>query len=101
MEHRYFEFVYNEICVALHRRISRYDLWLLVWDSGGDPDELNHDQVRLFLENALDTLLIEEGLTLSPRVRRRLERRIMAFDPRYPSPEERIGGIAEAASSPA
>ena len=100
MERRYFEFLYNEICVALHRRIARYDLWLLLWDSGGDPDELSHVQVRLFLENALDTLVTAEGLTLPHRDRRRLQRRIVAFDPRYPMPEEWISGFAEAENSP-
>ena len=99
MVHRYFEFLYSEISLALERRISRYDLWLAVWDSGGDPDELSHDQVRLFLETALDTVLREEGSTISPRVRRRLERRILAFDPSYPTPEEWIGGLAQAENS--
>jgi len=100
MQRRYFEFLYNEICVALNRRISRHDLWLLVWHSVGDPDELNQDQIQVFLENALYRLLKEEGAVLSPRARRRLERRILAFDPQHPAPEEWIGGIAVAQNSP-
>jgi hypothetical protein len=93
MERRYFEYLYNEICVALNCRVSRYDLWLLVWNSGGDPDELSRDQVRLFLERGLDPLLSEEGAALLPRARRRLERRLIAFEPDHPTPEEWAAGL--------
>ena len=36
---RYFEHLYNEICIALNRRVSRYQLWPLAWEAGGDPDD--------------------------------------------------------------
>jgi hypothetical protein len=88
MQRRYFEHLYNEICVAVNRRVSRYDLWLLVWDGGGDPDDLTRSQARDFVENRLSALLLEEGTSLRPRARRRLERRILRFDPRHPTPEE-------------
>ena len=90
MGRRYFEHLYSEICVALGRRISRYDLWLLVWEAGSDPDELTREHARHFLENQLPSLLAEEGAALDPRSTRRLERRILRFDPRHPTPEERF-----------
>jgi hypothetical protein len=88
MHRRYFEHLYGEICVALSRRVSRYDLWLLVWNSGGDPDELDAGQARRFVENDLRAFLVEENARLGPRALRRLERRILGFDPRHPTPEE-------------
>ena len=90
MERRYFDFLYTEISTALGERVSRYDLWLAVWNSGGDPDDLTHTQVQSFLETGLARLLREEGKTLQPRACRRLSRRLLAFDPRFPTPEERI-----------
>lgn len=91
MQRRYFEHLYSEICVAVNRRISRYDLWLLVWEGGGDPDELTRLQAGYFVENNLSGLLAEEGLSLGHRARQRLERRILRFDPHHPTPEEWLG----------
>ena len=90
MQRRYFEFIHAEICLALARRISRYDLWLAVWDSGGDPDDLSPEQARIFVERALRPLIAEEGVPLTPRACHRLERRILRFDPRFPTPEELV-----------
>lgn len=88
MQRRYFEHLYDEICVAVNQRISRYDLWLRISNGGGDPDELTQPQARDFIENSLSLLLAEEGASLSNRARRRLERRILRFDPEYPTPAE-------------
>lgn len=88
MSRRYFEHLYAEICVAVKHRISRYELWLLVWESGGDPDDLTSEQVRVFVREHLDSLLSEEGSPLEGRPRKRLEARLLDFDPRYPTPEE-------------
>lgn len=88
MSRRTFEHLYNEISVAAGRRVSRYGLWLLVWESGGDPDELTREQVRCFVDRQLGTLLREEGVVLADRDRHRLERTLLAFDPRHPTPEE-------------
>ncbi len=101
MQRRYFEHLYNEICVAVDHRISRYDLWLRVWDGGGDPDELTHPQARSFLENNLSVLLAEEGTSLSNRALRRLEKRILRFDPHHPTPEEWLASLFHAAKKPA
>ncbi len=89
MQRRYFEHLYKEICVAAGRRISRYDLWLLLWE-GGDPDELTRDQAAYFVEHNLSSVLAEQGVRLEPRAQRRLERAILRFDPRHPTPEEWI-----------
>lgn len=91
MQRRYFEFIHAETCLALKRRIPRYDLWLAVWDSGGDPDDLSPEQARLFVARGLRPLIAEESAPLTPRARRRLERRILRFDPRFPTPEELLG----------
>jgi hypothetical protein len=88
MSRRYFEHMYKEICVAVNRRVSRYDLWLRVWESGGDPDDLTGPQAHIFVERHLSPLLAEEGLRLEGRPRRRLEKSILRFDPRHPTPEE-------------
>lgn len=94
MQRRYFEHVYTEICVAVGRRISRYDLWLAIWDAGGDPDDLTREHARSFAELGLGPLLREEGLALEPRARRRLQRRIVRFDPDHPTPEEWLARLA-------
>lgn len=93
MHRHYFEHVYNEICVAANRRISRYDLWLLVLEGGGDPEALTRLQVACFVANNLSGFLAEEGAVLDRRARRRLDRRILRFDPRYPTPEESLSRI--------
>lgn len=96
MPRRYFDHLYAEICVALERRVSRYALWLMVWEAGGDPDELGRSQVEHFLAEHLDGLLREEGATLAPRKRRRLERSVLAFSPDHPTPEEWMERICAA-----
>jgi len=88
MHRRYFEHIYVEICVAVNRRISRYDLWLRLGDGGGDPDELTCTEARHFVDHGLSAVLAEEGAAISDRARCRLERRILRFDPRHPTPEE-------------
>jgi hypothetical protein len=95
MQRRYFEHLYKEVCVAIDRRISRYDLWLLLWEGGGDPDTLTHAQARYFLEHNLSLILTEEGTSLSPRARHRLEKRILHFDPDRPTPEEWLANILD------
>ncbi|MEM9174133.1 MAG: hypothetical protein AAGC67_02780 [Myxococcota bacterium] len=95
MSRRYFDHMYNEICVAAEKRVSRYGLWLLVWEAGGDPDDLTQAQVRTFVGAQLDVLLREEGVRLAPRVRRRLERDLLGFDPHHPTPEEWMAGTIQ------
>ena len=53
MSRRYYEYLYTEISVAAKHRISGYSLWLLIWEAGGDPDDLSRDQVRVFVEQHL------------------------------------------------
>ena len=90
MSRRYYEYLYKEISVAAKHRISGYGLWLLIWEAGGDPDDLSRDQVRVFVEQHLSALLAEEGCRLDRRARARLEKRLLRFDPRFPTPEERL-----------
>ena len=81
------------------RRVSRYGLWLLVWESGGDPDDLTRERAGLFLDQHLSPFLREEGITLEPRERRRLEKRIRRFDPSHPTPEEWMTKTMDALAS--
>jgi len=87
---RYFDWIHVEISLALNRRISRYALWLALWDQGGDPDQLSRDQARRFVEAGLTPFLEGQSAPLGPRARRRLAARILRFDPRFPTPEERL-----------
>jgi len=93
---RYFDHVHAELCVALGRRISRYALWLRVWEAGGDPDALSPREARRFLAEQLDALLQAEGAALEPGARRRLERSILRFAPDHPTPEEWLQRLARA-----
>jgi len=85
---RYFDWIHIEISLALDRRISRYALWLAIWEDGRDPDRLSRPQARGFVESGLTSFLETQGARLSRRARRRLEGRILRFDPRFPTPEE-------------
>ncbi len=90
MGRRYFDWIHVEISLALDRQISRYALWIAIWERGGDPDRLSHDEARGFVESGLTPFLTAQGALLSRRARRRLEGRILRFDPRFPTPEERL-----------
>lgn len=92
MPNRYFDHLYCELCVAAKRRVSRYDLWLRLSESGGDPDALTQRQVKRFLVQQLEPLLGEEGIELDARHRRRLERAVLGFDPESPTPAEWLAG---------
>lgn len=98
MRRRYFNHVYNEICVAVERRISRYDLWLMFCENGGDPNSLTKRQTRHFIDHNLTGLLSEIGVPLDQRAQRRLETRILRFDPRHPTPEEWLMSLIERAA---
>ena len=96
MSKRYFDHLYNELSVAVGRRVSRYALWLTIWEAGGDPDALTRDDVRRLLDRHLEALLREEGTRLSAWKRRGLARRILQFDPHHPTPEEWLARTADA-----
>jgi len=95
---RSFDFLYAEICVAVGRRLSRYALWLALWDVGADPAELSRDQVHTFIEQTLDLFIANNKGRLSPRAKRRLHRRLLDFDPGYPTPEEWLAGLGRTAA---
>lgn len=95
---RAFEYLYCEICVAIGRRISRYDLWMAVWEAGANPSGLSRKQLHAFVDERLSITLREENARLAPPARRRLERRLRAFDPRHPTPEEWLLGLGRPAA---
>jgi hypothetical protein len=85
---RYLDWIHVEISLALDRRVSRYALWLAIWELGGDPDRLSREEARRFVEAGLTPFLESQSAPLSDRARRRLAARILRFDPRFPTPEE-------------
>lgn len=99
MSRRLFDHLYAELCVAAGRRASRYDLWLRVWETGGDPEDLTQEALQRFLAEGLDALLREERISLPRRARGRFERAVMDFDPRFPTPEEWVSGLTERPSA--
>lgn len=101
MQRRTFDHVYIEICLALDCRVSRYGLWLVIWEQGGDPDALSREQVRRFVDGGLDAFLDGQaaGGGLGARARRRLARRLLRFDGRFPAPEEWLERRPEGAAT--
>lgn len=88
MPRRGFEHLYAELCLAVNQRVSRYALWLLVWESGADPDELSREQAHDIVDYHLTDLLHDEGLSLDRKRHSRLSRNVLRFDPRHPTPQE-------------
>lgn len=89
---RYLDWIHVEISLALDRRVSRYALWLALWDQGGDPDQLSRDEARRFVEAGLTPFLESQNASLNSRAQRRLAGRILRFNPRFPTPEEWLAG---------
>ena len=99
MERRYFEFLYQEFCMAIDRRISRYELWLLVMEAAPDPSRLCDTEKKRFVDQSIDGLLSREKKELAPRARKRLRRRLLAFDSQHPSPEEWLTRLGDPSGS--
>jgi hypothetical protein len=98
MERRYFEFVYAEVCVAVERRLSRYDLWLLLSDAPMDRNRLSGDEARVFVDRILNRLPRRDNEVLTPRARKRLLRRLTTFDSRHPTPEEWLTKLVDSSA---
>lgn len=79
--------------MALDRLAPRYALWLHMGEVGIDPEHLSRAGAVRFCRLHLTGFLAEQGLSLSARRRRRLERVIAAFDPRYRTPYEHMARL--------
>ena len=99
MSGRYFDHLYAEICVSAGRRVSRYGLWLAIWEAGTDPDELSRKHILRLVEGGSEGLLArfmgDEGCPLSDSEHGRLTKTLLRFDPRYPTPEEWTQGLMQ------
>ncbi len=98
MSRRYFDHVHAELSVALGRSLSRYGLWLRIWEAGGDPEAMHARDACCFVETQLDALLRDEGASIGGRARRRLVRRLLDFAPDFPTPEEWMQRLDEASA---
>lgn len=85
-----FDHLAVELSVAVGVAIPRYPLWLHLHEAGADPEALSRPSAIAFCEGSLVHFLVERGLWLSPRERRRLTKRVARFDPAHPSPAERL-----------
>ena len=94
MQRRRFENLVLELSLAAGRLVPRYRLWLLLQHEGADPAQLDETALRAFCDRHLERFLCQEGARLSPRALRRLRRRLLRFDPTYPTPYETMERIA-------
>ena len=85
---RRFEHLVVELSVAVGRVVPRYALWMQLSELGAPAERLEADQIEEFFAQHLTDFLAAHDLDLSPRARRRLERSVRRFDPRFPSPYE-------------
>ena len=95
MERRRFDHLFVELSVALGELAPRYALWLRIGELGWTPETLGRDAVIAFCREDLTQFLGDHGLRLAPRKLRRLIRAVARFDPRYPTPEERMHALFE------
>ena len=95
MERRRFDHLFVELSVALGELAPRYALWLRLAELGWTPETLRRDAVIAFCRQDLSGFLADHGLRLAPRKLRRLIRSVARFDPRYPTPEERMNALFE------
>ena len=93
MGRRRFDHLFVEICLAVERRVPRYQLWLELHDLGCDPEDLTRRTALAFCEGPLQSFLSERGLHLSQPSARRLRRAVRRFDPTVPTPEEQLARI--------
>lgn len=93
MQRRRFENLVLELSLAAGRCIPRYRLWLLLQNQGADPACLGRSGLTAFCDRHLESFLAEQGAHLRPRALRRLRRRLLRFDPRYPTPCETMERI--------
>ena len=85
---RSFDHFHAELSVEIGKLVPRYALWLEVQEAGFEPDALKTGDTLRFIHAHLAAFLRSEGLSLSDRKSRRLNRRLRQFDPDVPTPYE-------------
>jgi hypothetical protein len=90
---RGFDHLVAEASVAAGRLLPRYALWLRLRELGFDPERLTRDEALAFCRAGLRDFLREHCVALPEAARRRMERRVARFDPRQPTPEERLARL--------
>lgn len=90
---RRFDHLHVEICVAVRTRVSRFALWLELREIGADPEQLAREDALAFCDARLERFLRARGLAVRPRAKRRLRRAVARFDPRLPTPYERLAAL--------
>jgi hypothetical protein len=91
---RRFDHLHIELSVALGVAIPRFDLWMELQEHDIDPEHLSREQAMTFCDGPLELFLHRSGLSLSPRSRRRLSRKIDRYDPTLPTPYERFAALS-------
>lgn len=92
---RGFDHLVEEISVAVGRRVPRYPLWLRLRAHGFDPERLDRASAIAFCEAPLEGFLGEYGVSLPERELLRVRRSVRRFDPRYPTPYERMAALGD------
>jgi hypothetical protein len=90
---RRFDHLWIEISVAIDATIPRYDFWLWLRERGLDPERLSRDDAIALCDGPLRGYLRTRGWRLAHRQERRLRRAVAGFDPRHPTPEERLEAL--------
>jgi hypothetical protein len=90
---RRFEHLVVELSLELDALVPRYRLWLALHEQGLDPDALTREDLLAFCAGPIDGFLRAHGLRLRDRARRRLLATLARFDPRHPTPYERVARI--------
>lgn len=90
---RVFDHLHAELSVAVGRVVPRYALWLRLREAGLDPERLTRQQALAFCRQKLSGFLAEQGLSLTPRRARRLERELGRVDAGHPTPYERAAQL--------
>jgi hypothetical protein len=82
--------MFAEISVAVGVQVPRYTLWMEIHELGWSPDAMTLEQALAYLDGPLKTFLVQNGLGMSPRARRRMRRAVAGFSPNHPTPSERL-----------
>jgi hypothetical protein len=96
MGRRRFDHLVLELSVAAERVVPRYALWLALHDAGLDPELLDADDMTRACDVALTDLVRSCGIRLGARAERRLRNEVRRFDPRVPTPYERLAHLTSA-----
>ena len=90
---RAFDHLHAELSIGVGSVVPRYAMWLRLRELGLDPEALDREQALAFCRRHAGAFLAELGLPLAPRAARRIEKALVRFDPRCPTPSEVIARL--------